>query len=164
MRDFAPGCVPLNPASLLWPPSASVLEGVTNTSRKVTPRSHLHLAASPAGPTPHTHLVSSQGPEAGSGPEEVTRGQTAPRGKAKSEEGPLGQTLGWTHRRGLGWPEPPTSEGLEEGEAFLSFLFPRTLPCSRTLLVSPLPFRVSNSSTWIYLPFLGKPERLSNLP
>ena len=124
--------------SLLWPLSTSVLEGVTSTSRKVTPRSHLQLAASLPGLTPHTHLVSSQGPEAGSGPEEVTREQTAPPGKAKSEEGPLGQTLGWTHRRGLGWPkpEPPTSDGLEEEETSLSFYFPGLSP-AQTPSVSP---------------------------
>lgn len=67
-QGFPPGCVAVSPVSLMQPPSSSVWEGVTSTSIKVIPRPHLQLIACRWELTPrHTYLVSSQGPEAGSG-------------------------------------------------------------------------------------------------
>ena len=129
--------VSLNPVSLLWPPSSSVLEGVTNTSRKVTPRSHLQLAASPPGPTPHTHRVSSRDQRPAQAQRRSSEGNS-PTGESKERGRPSGpDTGGPTEEAWVGQSQSPLHQkGWWEGRAFLPFYFPGLSP-AQTPSVSP---------------------------
>ena len=134
--------VSLNPVSLLWPPSSSVLEGVTNTSRKVIPRSHLQLAASPPGPTLHTHRVSSRDQRPAQAQRRSPEGNS-PTGESKESGRPSGpDTGGPTEEAWVGQSQSPLHlKGWREGRPF-SLFTSQDSPLLKHPLCLPTAFQV----------------------